>query len=45
MLPKALPVDQDLWWTSSELIPVFMLFKDAGIEAAIAIKDFLIGWV
>ena len=45
MLPEALPVDQDLWWTSSKLIPVFMSFKGAGIDAAMAIKDFIIGWV
>jgi membrane protein required for colicin V production len=45
MLPEALPVDQDLWWTSSKLIPVFMSFKDAGIDAAMAIKDFIMSWV
>ncbi len=28
-----------------KVIPVFMLFKDAGIDAAMAVKDFIIGWV
>ena len=45
LLPEVLPVDQDLWWTSSKLIPVFMSFKDLGIEAAMAVKDFIIGWI
>ncbi|MFQ3345892.1 MAG: membrane protein required for colicin V production [Porticoccaceae bacterium] len=45
LVPEVLPVDQDLWWTSSKLIPVFMSFKDLGIEAAMAVKDFIIGWI
>jgi len=45
MLPEVLPVDQDLWWTSSKLIPVFMSFKDLGIDAAMAVKDFIMGWI
>ena len=31
IVPKALPVDEDLWWTSSRLIPLFQSFEERNI--------------
>ena len=45
VMPKALPVDQDAWWQASALIPVFQGFADWGVEAAAAVKNFIMGWV
>ena len=45
VLPSALPVDQDPWWQSSALIPIFQGFEAWGKEAATAISDLLLGWV
>ena len=43
--PKALPVDQDSWWTASSLIPLFQSFEEVGREAAAAFSDFIMGWI
>ena len=45
IVPKALPVDQDSWWTASSLIPLFQSFEEVGREAAAAFSDFIMGWV
>jgi membrane protein required for colicin V production len=45
ILPQAVPVDQDLWWTESALIPLFQGFETWGREAAAGIKDFLTSWI
>ena len=45
ILPQAVPVDQDHWWTESALIPMFQGFENWGREAAAGIKDFLTSWI
>jgi membrane protein required for colicin V production len=45
VIPKALPVDQDAWWTASSLIPLFQSFEEVGREAAAAFSDFIMGWI
>jgi len=45
VVPKALPVDQDSWWTASQLIPLFQSFEDVGREAAAAFSDLIMGWI
>ncbi|MDA8782745.1 CvpA family protein [Porticoccaceae bacterium] len=45
ILPKAVPVDQDAWWTSSALIPMFQGFETWGREAAGAVKNYLTSWI
>ena len=45
IVPKALPVDQDSWWTASSFIPLFQSFEDVGREAAAAFSDFIMGWI
>ena len=45
ILPQAVPVDQDPWWTESALIPMFQGFESWGREAAAGIKDFLTSWI
>ncbi len=45
IVPKALPVDQDFWWTASSLIPLFQSFEEVGREAAAAFSDFIMGWI
>ena len=45
IVPKALPVDQDSWWTASSLIPLFQSFEEVGREAAAAFSDFIMGWI
>jgi membrane protein required for colicin V production len=45
ILPQAVPVDQDPWWTESALIPMFQGFENWGREAAAGIKDFLTSWI
>ena len=45
VVPKALPVDQDAWWTASRLIPLFQSFEDVGREAATAFSDLIMGWI
>ena len=45
VLPGALPVDQDAWWQTSKLIPIFQGFEAWGRETAAAVSDFLWGGV
>ena len=45
MLPLAIPVDQDLWWQQSTLIPIFQSFEDWGRNAVAEIKYLLTGWI
>jgi len=45
ILPQAVPVGQDLWWTESALIPIFQGFESWGRNAAAGIKDFLTSWI
>ena len=45
MLPLAIPVDQDLWWQESTLIPIFQSFEDWGRNAVAEIKYLLTGWI
>jgi len=45
VLPKAIPVEQDLWWQESALIPVFQSFEGWGREAVADIKYLLISWI
>ena len=45
IVPKALPVNQDIWWTSSMLIPFFQSFEEVGRDAANAFSDLIMGWV
>ena len=45
VLPGALPVDQDAWWQTSKLIPIFQGFEAWGRETAAAVSDFLLGGV
>jgi len=45
VLPGALPVDQDAWWQTSKLIPIFQGFEAWGRETAAAVSAFLLGWV
>ena len=45
VVPKALPVDQDSWWTASQLIPLFQSFEDVGRETAAAFSDLIMGWI
>jgi len=45
VLPGALPVDQDAWWQTSKLIPIFQGLEAWGRETAAAVSDFLLGWV
>ena len=45
VLPGALPVDQDAWWQTSKLLPIFQGFEAWGRETAAAVSDFLLGWV
>ena len=45
IVPKALPVDQDLWWTSSRLIPLFQSFEEVGRDAANSFSNLITGWI
>ena len=45
VVPKALPVDQDSWWTASQLIPLCQSFEDVGREAAAEFSDLIMGWI
>ena len=45
ILPQAVPVNQDPWWTESALIPLFQGFESWGREAAAGVKDFLTSWI
>ncbi|MBQ0713046.1 MAG: CvpA family protein [Porticoccus sp.] len=41
ILPSVLPVDQDLWWQKSTLIPYFLQYEDWARETGAAVLDFL----
>jgi uncharacterized membrane protein required for colicin V production len=45
VIPKALPVDKDLWWTSSKLIPFFQSFEELGRDAANSFSNLIMGWI
>jgi len=40
LLPGILPVDQDVWWRESLLIPEFLKFEDWATETGLAVTDF-----
>lgn len=40
LLPEILPVEQDIWWQESTLIPYFLGFEDWARDAGAAIADF-----
>lgn len=41
ILPSVLPVDQDLWWQESTLVPYFLQYEDWARETGAAVLDFL----
>jgi len=41
LLPQMLPVEEDLWWTESQIIPLFRQFEGWGIELYYTIKSLL----
>jgi len=41
LLPNVLPVDQDLWWQESKLIPYFLQYEDWARDTGAAVVDFL----
>ena len=41
VLPEVLPVNQDLWWNESILIPFFLQYEDWARETGAAVLDFL----
>jgi len=41
ILPSILPVDQDLWWQESTLVPYFLQYEDWAQETGAAVLDFL----
>jgi membrane protein required for colicin V production len=45
MLPKAIPVEQDPWWTESALIPIFQGFESWGNQAVNELKQLLTSWI
>lgn len=45
ILPQALPVDEELWWQQSLLIPHIQQFESWGREAYLSVKDFIVGWI
>lgn len=45
ILPKAIPVEQDVWWQESTLIPFFESFESWGKQAVADIKELLISWM
>ena len=45
ILPKAVPVDQDLWWKQSALIPVFEGFESWGKQAVTDLKQLITSWI
>ena len=45
IVPKTLPVDEDLWWTSSRLIPFFQSFEEVGRDAANSFSNLITGWI
>jgi membrane protein required for colicin V production len=43
LLPMAFPVDQDLWWQQSSLIPQFLLIEHWCKDTFTLIVDFVVG--
>ncbi len=43
LLPMAFPVDQDLWWQESSLIPQFLLIEQWCKDTFTLIVDFVVG--
>ncbi len=41
LLPQMLPVEQDLWWQQSQIIPLFKQFEGWGIELYYTIKSLI----
>ncbi|MFT7301123.1 MAG: membrane protein required for colicin V production [Porticoccus sp.] len=41
LLPNVLPVDQDLWWQKSKLIPYFLQYEGWARDTGAAVVDFL----
>ena len=45
ILPKAVPVEQDLWWKQSALIPVFEGFESWGRQVVTDLKQLITHWI
>lgn len=45
ILPKAVPVEQDLWWKQSTLIPVFEGFESWGKQVVTDLKQLITSWI
>lgn len=45
ILPKAVPVEQDLWWKQSTLIPIFEGFESWGRQAVTDLKQLITRWI
>lgn len=45
ILPKAVPVDQDVWWQQSTLIPIFEGFESWGRQAVTDLKQLITSWM
>ena len=45
ILPKAVPVDQDVWWQQSALIPIFEGFESWGRQAVTDLKQLITSWM
>ena len=44
VLPIFLPVNQEDWWSSSELIPVFQEFEQWGVATFLDLSEYLSSW-
>jgi membrane protein required for colicin V production len=44
-LPDIVPVDQDVWWQESSLIPLFQGFESWGRSVAVDIKNLFVSWM
>mgnify|MGYP003324669347 FL=1 len=45
ILPKAVPVEQDLWWQQSTLIPIFEGFEGWGKQVVSDLKQLITSWI
>jgi membrane protein required for colicin V production len=45
ILPKAVPVEQDVWWQQSTLIPIFQGFESWGKQVVTDLKQLLTSWI
>jgi len=41
LLPQMLPVEEDLWWKDSQIIPLFRQFEGWGIELYYTVKSWI----